>query len=644
MKKTVIFVILLLSAPIIILVDNYYRNSNYSNYTKDKKWEFLKERVFRDNPMVINDEVKVFKFTGPILVSLVNASQKDSVAVDLVLNNLKQLLPNKKVDYFETYTGIALGNPKKKSANDTLRINTYKFEHLKKFAIRLSFKDTINNPNHIYKLKEPSGFSYVATSDKDVYFSGIEHVNLKYVFNSNASIEKRRAQIQLYLVRTIAMASHFDLGDKKVVNDENSILNDVKDISSLELSEYDQFLLQKLYSPNLHQEYTHYIENSYPWYYENASSDESEISPIGLIIVMIFVCLLIIQGFSVLYGRTYKSTYLHYLVPWSVLFISLYSIILVGKFFFGTGISDMKLMLTGYFLVFLSAVYVSFLLMLSDKIIDKYVSEFWLSVALKVIVTFLVFISPFLFNNISNVKINFKINGSDGLQGFATFFTICRTLFLFVNFYTDNLIKQKDLELSELKTLKSQAEVKLLQSQINPHFLYNSLNSIASLAHKDAAKTEKMALSLSDLFKYTINRKGKKSSTIGDEVDMVKNYLEVEHIRFGDRLSYQVDVDKALDDIEIPMFLIQPLIENAVKHGISEREDTGAIHLKISKDNSDIIISVKDNGPHFPETLVSGHGLQTVYDLLKLTYGDNATVNMQNAPEKNISITIKNIA
>ena len=86
------------------------------------------------------------------------------------------------------------------------------------------------------------------------------------------------------------------------------------------------------------------------------------------------------------------------------------------------------------------------------------------------------------------------------------------------------------------------------------------------------------------------------------------------------------------------------LLLNAVKHGISKIEASGLIHLKISKSANHIIISVKDNGPEFTDGLVSGHGLQTVYDLLKLSYGDNATVNMQNTPEKQVSITIKSIA
>lgn len=203
-----------------------------------------------------------------------------------------------------------------------------------------------------------------------------------------------------------------------------------------------------------------------------------------------------------------------------------------------------------------------------------------------------------------------------------------------------NLIIENENKLANLRELKAKAELKSLQSQINPHFLYNSLNSIASLAPIDAEKTQKMAHSLSDLFKYSINRKDKKTNTVHDEVEMVKTYLDIEKIRFSDRLQFNVDVDKNLENHEIPLFLIQPLVENAVKHGISKNEGVGTIGLKIVKRQNEIIISVSDNGPDFPEGLLSGHGLQTVFDLLRLTYGDQASLNWTNKPEKMIIITI----
>ncbi len=219
-----------------------------------------------------------------------------------------------------------------------------------------------------------------------------------------------------------------------------------------------------------------------------------------------------------------------------------------------------------------------------------------------------------------------------------------RTLISYFLLNEKEIIRENDLKLAYLKELKAKAELKSLQSQINPHFLYNSLNSIASLAPIDAVKTQKMAHSLSDLFKYSINRKGQKMSTIKDEIEMVEAYLEIEKIRFGDRLQFTIEADESVLDDEIPLFIIQPLVENAVKHGISKNKESGEITLKIEKEKNTIVIIVSDNGPHFPEGLVSGHGLQTVYDLLRLSYGDNAFVNWTNSPSKLIKITIPKTA
>ncbi len=215
-----------------------------------------------------------------------------------------------------------------------------------------------------------------------------------------------------------------------------------------------------------------------------------------------------------------------------------------------------------------------------------------------------------------------------------------RALISYFVFKERSLIIENETKLSKLRELKSKAELKSLQSQINPHFLYNSLNSIASLAPIDANKTQKMAHSLSDLFKYSINRKGKKMSTVKDEIEMVTSYLNIEKIRFGNRLQFDIEVDETLMNNEIPLFLIQPLVENAVKHGISQNEGEGTIRLKIEKVDNQLVISVNDNGPDFPEGLVSGHGLQTVYDLLRLSYEDSAALHWTNTPEKTITITI----
>ncbi|MFC2127741.1 sensor histidine kinase, partial [Bacteroidota bacterium] len=267
--------------------------------------------------------------------------------------------------------------------------------------------------------------------------------------------------------------------------------------------------------------------------------------------------------------------------------------------------------------------------------------------------TFLIFVStgflPFIF--LCTIFIVGLKEGQNKQGGYTTLANIfvglmilatIRALISYFIFKERSLIVENENKLSHLRELKTKAELKSLQSQINPHFLYNSLNSIASLAPIDAQKTQKMAHSLSDLFKYSINRKGKKMSTIQDEIEMVNSYLEIEKIRFGERLQFVIEVEAALKENEIPLFLIQPLVENAVKHGISKNKGIGKIVLKIEEDKNELFIRVLDNGPDFPEGLISGHGLQTVYDLLRLSYGDKAGLYWTNKPEKMIIIRIAN--
>jgi len=202
------------------------------------------------------------------------------------------------------------------------------------------------------------------------------------------------------------------------------------------------------------------------------------------------------------------------------------------------------------------------------------------------------------------------------------------------------LLQQKELELSKQKELKFKSDLTALQARINPHFLYNSLNSIASLAHSNADKTEKMALSLSKLFRYNLNKEDEMFATISDEADMTATYLEIEKIRFEDKMNFSIDVQESLKDIRIPKFILQPLAENAVKHGISKLTGPGNIHIRVFEKSEKIIFEVADNGPEFPGGLMNGYGLQNVYDKLHLLYKKPFDVEFVNSPEKKVIITL----
>lgn len=199
-------------------------------------------------------------------------------------------------------------------------------------------------------------------------------------------------------------------------------------------------------------------------------------------------------------------------------------------------------------------------------------------------------------------------------------------------------ISTKELQLAKMEELKSKAELQAIQSRINPHFLYNSLNSIASLAINNPEITRKMALSLSEFCRFTLNKTNSDNVLVKDEVKMISSYLEIEKVRFGEKLNFSFKVDENINNLGIPRFIILPLIENAIKHGAAKMIDTCKIQLQIQSVDDGISIAVSDSGPKFPEFPVYGYGLQSIFDKLEILFEGNAKINWENAPYKKISI------
>jgi len=201
-------------------------------------------------------------------------------------------------------------------------------------------------------------------------------------------------------------------------------------------------------------------------------------------------------------------------------------------------------------------------------------------------------------------------------------------------------LKAKELDVAKLKQLKTQAELQTLQSKINPHFLYNSLNSIASLIHEDADKAEDMTLKLSKLFRYSINSQQENMALIKDEMEIVNTYLAIEKVRFGDRITFSSAIEDSLTNQRIPRFLIQPLVENALKHGLNHTAQNGILNIELRRQGERIVIEVADNGSPFPDELNMGYGLQSTYDKLGLLYGDDYEMQLINNPRKCIYISL----
>ncbi len=201
-------------------------------------------------------------------------------------------------------------------------------------------------------------------------------------------------------------------------------------------------------------------------------------------------------------------------------------------------------------------------------------------------------------------------------------------------------LNEKELEVARLQQLKTKAELDALHSKINPHFLYNALNSIADLAVTDGKKARKMTIALADLFRYSINYSDNNYSTIKEEVEMTEVYLEIEKIRFEDQLNYSIHLDKDVNHYLVPRFLLQPVVENAVKHGLKATGKMTEIAITVKNGNDGLQIAVADNGPAFPEELTPGYGVKSIYDKLDLLFPGSYEIHFTNKPEKKVVMNI----
>lgn len=213
-------------------------------------------------------------------------------------------------------------------------------------------------------------------------------------------------------------------------------------------------------------------------------------------------------------------------------------------------------------------------------------------------------------------------------------------LILFFFFVVKIKLRGNKINALELKEGKTKAELLSLQAKINPHFLFNSLNSISRLILKDSKAADKMIQNLSSLLRYTLQKAKLDKVTLSDEILVVTKYLEIEKIRFGNRLDYNISIDDTVKEFFIPPLIIQPLIENSIKHGISNLIEGGKIELKCypSKSGKGLEILVTDNGQSSSSSFSSsssskkeiGFGLNYIKKTLAMIYKDKYSFTVDN--------------
>ena len=174
------------------------------------------------------------------------------------------------------------------------------------------------------------------------------------------------------------------------------------------------------------------------------------------------------------------------------------------------------------------------------------------------------------------------------------------------------------------------AELKALQAQVEPHFLFNTLSNIHSLIHSDPAKAQVLLEKVTQFLRTTLTYSRTGDATLGDEIDLISAYLDVQVVRLGERLDYATEIDPELLGFKMPPFLIQPLVENAVIHGIEPKASGGRITIKVSNDANTCQVLVTDTGVGLREnhTTRAGSGLQNIRDRLKTLFTTGATLDI----------------
>jgi sensor histidine kinase YesM len=190
-------------------------------------------------------------------------------------------------------------------------------------------------------------------------------------------------------------------------------------------------------------------------------------------------------------------------------------------------------------------------------------------------------------------------------------------------------LRTKERDAAESRRLAAEARLASLESRVQPHFLFNTLNSIAALIHDDPDGAERMTAQLASLLRSSLDQQAALIS-IDEELRIVRNYLDIERVRFGDRLRFDIQMDAAAESARVPRMAVQTLVENSVKYAVSSRREGATIAVSAAASNGHVQITVRDDGPGFdPATASPGHGLALVRERLAMTLGDGAQLRVE---------------
>lgn len=233
----------------------------------------------------------------------------------------------------------------------------------------------------------------------------------------------------------------------------------------------------------------------------------------------------------------------------------------------------------------------------------------------------------------------------------ATFYSgllatlVLYTTILLVSYLLDSRqrLAHQQTETARLNELLVKAQLSALRRQIEPHFFYNTLNAVAGLVReKRNDDAVRMIIELSDFMRHVLEDSNLQHVPLREELEFTRKYLEIQKVRFVDRLQCTVDVPAELLPAQVPTFILQPIVENAIKHGISRRAQGGAIHIKAFRSNGSLTLSVYNDGPSLPANgaIQSGIGVANMRTRLQSLYGNAFDLNMHNQDPGGVEVSL----
>jgi two-component sensor histidine kinase len=225
------------------------------------------------------------------------------------------------------------------------------------------------------------------------------------------------------------------------------------------------------------------------------------------------------------------------------------------------------------------------------------------------------------------------LNGGHGLSWpslAGVFFGFCWAFAgWFLIYFTVHARRRHDALRLELAVTSRDAQLQSLRAQLNPHFLFNCLNSLRSLIVEDPARAASMVTGLAEILRYSLASDRMDTVRFAEELDVIDEYVDLERIRFEERLRVERDVERSALDARIPPMLVQTLVENAVKHGISELPQGGVVRLEARTSGGRLEIRVTNTGRLKTSADATGYGLRNAAERLRLLYGDTASLTLR---------------